>query len=336
VTLSIVVLCWNDLKVIQDCIESIFRHTHKIDYEVIVVDNGSSDGSAKFLHEHYPQVRLVENGKNLGFARGNNVGIRASSGKYVLILNPDTIVHEGALDQWIYFAEQHPDAGAFGCRVLNLDGSYQRSARPFPSIRGDLIAALGLWPLAYLSDVFMPDEYIGWEGDTERPVDWQSGCCVMFRQKVLKDLSGFDEQFFYHCEEVDLCRRLQKAGYPLLFTPSSTITHLGGQSVGRFPIRFALEKQRSRYRYYYKHHGAIGARRFRRVTILSFRIRQLWYGLIRLVETTDGLRERLRMYRVLIRWNKSLDPVRFVESGEEPEASDTVVLESHSAMLGNE
>ena len=106
--LSIVILCWNDLKVIQDCLESIFATTHQTDFEVIVSDNGSADLSVTLIRENYPLVRIVENGANLGFAKGNNVGIQASQGEYVLILNPDTIIHDGALDRWIQFAERHP------------------------------------------------------------------------------------------------------------------------------------------------------------------------------------------------------------------------------------
>src|ERR1035437_8428332 len=132
--LSIVIICWNDWKVIKDCLRSIVEGTHQIQYERIVSDNGSRDGSVDKIALQFPTVRLVENRANLGFAKGNNAGIREARGEYVLILNPDTIVHDGSLDRWIKFAENHPEAGAFGCHVQNLDGSYQRSARPFPTI----------------------------------------------------------------------------------------------------------------------------------------------------------------------------------------------------------
>jgi len=148
--LSIVVICWNDLKVISDCLESIVEGTHSIEYEILVSDNGSTDGSVEFIHQNYPMVRVIENGANLGFAKGNNAGIQASTGEYVLILNPDTIIHDGALDKWIEFADRHTEAGAFGCRVLNPDGSYQGPARPFPTIWRGWISALCLRPLAYL------------------------------------------------------------------------------------------------------------------------------------------------------------------------------------------
>ncbi len=323
--LSIVIICWNDLKVIKDCLRSIFECTHSIDFEVIVSDNGSTDGSIEFIRAEFPNVKIIENRANLGFAKGNNVGIRASQGEYVLILNPDTIIHEGALDKWIEFAEKHPEAGAFGCRVLNRDGSFQRCARPFPTARGELIAALYLRPLAYVSDFFASDLYVGWEGETERKVDWQSGCCVMFRGALLKQLGAFDEQFFYHYEEIDLCRRVWNAGYPILYTPEASITHLGGQSVGRFPIRFELERCRNRYRYFYKYFGDRGVRKCRRASLLWIRMRQLGYGLKRLVASNAALDGRLAMYRASFAWNKQIDPVRFVQAGDEPPVSKELV-----------
>src|SRR5437660_1802304 len=128
--LSIVILCWNDLKVISDCLQSIYASTHRTEFEVIVSDNGSTDGSAAHIRREFPGVKVIENGINLRFAKGNNVGIRASRGEYVLILNPDTIIHDGALDGMAQYADQHPEAGAFGCRVQFPDGTYQPVVRP--------------------------------------------------------------------------------------------------------------------------------------------------------------------------------------------------------------
>jgi hypothetical protein len=318
-TLSVVIICWNDLTVIAECLRSIFESSTGVDLEVIISDNDSTDDSIEFIRRNYPQVHIVQNGANLGFAKGNNAGIRVTRGRYVLILNPDTIVHKGALKKWLEFAESHPEAGAFGCRVLNPDGSYQGSARPFPTIRRDWIAALCLRPLGRFSDAFTSDIYTGWPGDTKRPVDWQSGCCILVRSTVLKELGGFDESFFYHFEEVDLCRRIWNTGWSILYNPEVTITHLGGQSVKRFPVRFALERQRGRYRYFYKHFGRTAARRARYTALAWFGVRQVGYGLLHLIRPTDTLQQRLLMYRAVLRWTTRIDPVRFVEEGLEPD-----------------
>lgn len=326
--LSIVIICWNDLKVIKDCLHSIYAGTHRADFEVIVSDNGSSDESVAFIRHNFPQTRIVENGANLGFAKGNNAGIDVAQGQYVLILNPDTIVHDGSLDRWIDFADQHPEAGAFGCRVLNPNSSYQSPARPFPSVRSLWMSALYAWPLAHVADLFLAGEYVRWKGDSERTIGWQSGCCVLVRGEVLRQLGGFDPQFFYSYEEVDLCRRIWDSGYPILFTPRASITHLGGQSVNRFPIRFVLETYRSRYRYFYKHHGKQGARRSQLASIAWIRVRQIGYGLLYLVKRTDSLKRRLEIYRVALQWNRELDPVKFAETGEEPKINFTAAAQA--------
>jgi len=315
--LSIVIICWNDWKVIENCLRSIYEGTHNTEFEVIVSDNGSTDGSVGKIRAQFPSVRIVENRANLGFGRGNNAGIREASGKYVLILNPDTIIHDGSLDRWLEFADEHPEAGAFGCRVHNPDGTYQRSARPFPTVMRYMTAALGLRMLGYLKRPVLYDEYEGWEGNTEREVDWQSGCCVLLRGELLRKLGGFDEQFFYQFEEVDLCRRVWNAGYSIRFTPTASITHLGGQSVGRFPIRFAVEICRNGYRYFYKHFGIKGAQRYRVVMLTRFRMRLLCYGLLNVVHPTEATKARLDMYRAAGQWNQQQDPVQFVEKGIE-------------------
>jgi GT2 family glycosyltransferase len=319
VKLSIVILCWNDLKVISDCLRSIYSGTRFIECEVIVSDNGSTDGSIPFIRENYPEVRVIENGENLRFSKGNNVGISVTQGEYVLILNPDTIVREGSLDRWIEFADRHPEAGGFGCRVLNPDGSYQGCARPFPTIWREWLGALYLRPLGYISDVFIADKYVRWSGTTERIIDWQAGCCLMVRGELLKQLGGFDDRFYYYYEDLDLCHRIWDAGYPIIYTPDVVITHLVGQSVKSCRIAFELDKYRNRYRYFYKYFGRTGVRRCRRVSLGRLWMRQIGYTLVQFVTPSDALEKRLELYKAAIEWNRSVDPVQLVEGGKEPE-----------------
>lgn len=319
--LSIVILCWNDLKVISDCLKSIYATTHKTDFEVIVSDNGSTDDSIQFIRENYPSVRVIENGRNLRFSKGNNVGIEAAQGEYILILNPDTIIHEGALDRWIEFADKHPEAGGFGCRVLNRDGSYQGCARPFPTVWREWISALYIRPLGHVSDLFLSDKYVRWKGDTERVIDWQAGCAVLVRGELLKRIGGFDERFYYYYEDMDLCHRIWKAGYTIVYTPDVVITHLVGQSVKSFRVAFELDKYRNRYRYFHKYFGAKGVRGARRAALARLLIRKYGYGLIRLVKPSESLDKRLALYAAAIEWNRSIDPVLLVEHGKEPQTA---------------
>lgn len=317
--LSIVILCWNDLKVIGDCLRTIYAGTHTTNFEVIVSDNGSTDGSVEFIRSNFPQVRVLENGRNLRFSKGNNVGIRECTGDLILILNPDTLIHDGALDRFVEFADQHPEAGAFGCRALWPDGSYQGGAWRFPTIWRLWMQALYLWPLGYFSDVFAADKYLGWRGDTEREIDWMAGFCLLVRAKLLKSLGGFDERFYYYCEDLDLCHRIRKAGYKILYTPNAVITHLMGMSSAkRFPVPFELDKYRNRYRYYYKYYGRVGVRRYRRVALASLHVRQVGYGLLRMVRPTEELKKQLELYGISAAWHKYVNPVRLVENGEEP------------------
>jgi GT2 family glycosyltransferase len=325
--LSIIILCWNDRRVICDCLQSIFCNTHSIEFEVIVSDNGSTDGSVELIRTSYPGVRLIENGRNLRFAKANNVGIRASRGDYILILNPDTVIHDGTLDKLVVFADQHLEAGAFGCRVLNADGTYQVSARPFASFRGEWISALCLRALGRLHRWFTADSYPGWSGTTQRLVDWVSGCFILARGGLLRSLRGFDEQFFYYYEDMDLCRRIWEAGHQILYVPDVTICHLGGQSTkARFPaLAFALDAQITRYLYYYKYYGRKGVRRARRIALSSVCIRRVGYRLKQLMQASEAGRERLELLRSVCEWNYLLDPVRLVENGEEPRLKTQLV-----------
>jgi GT2 family glycosyltransferase len=319
--LSIVILCWNDLKVLGDCLSSIYTGTHNTEFEIIVSDNGSTDGSIDFVRNNFPRVRILENGTNLRFAKGNNVGIDISQGEYVLILNPDTIIHDGALDKVVAYADSHPGAGAFGCKVLNADGSYQGCARPPYTLRSEWFAALCLGRLSYLSEWFHAGLYMGWNGDTERSVGWLAGCFILVRAELLKKLRGFDEQFFYYYEDTDLCRRIWDAGYPILYTPDCAITHLKGQSTtNRFaPVTFALDAEITRYLYYYKYYGREGARNCRWSSLTGLLLRRLGYGLMQLLKPNEARQKRQDLLRTLFAWNYRVDPVRLVEKGEEPD-----------------
>ena len=316
--LSIVILCWNDLAVIGNCLRSICFGTRSTEFEIVVSDNGSTDGSVEFIRKMYPSVRILENGRNLRFSKGNNVAISVCAGEFILILNPDTIVEDGALDKWVQFADQHPEAGAFGCRVLNADGSYQGCARPFPTVWREWVAALYLRPLGYFSDFLATDKYLKWKGDTERLIDWQAGCALLVRGDLLRRLGGFDEQFHYYYEDVDLCHRIWKDGWPIIYTPEVRITHLVGQSTKMYRIAFELDHYRNRYRYFYKYFGSGGVRRCRRALRTRLLLRQVGYRFANLIKPSDALRRKIDLYRIAAEWNKSVDPVLLVETNKEP------------------
>lgn len=322
IKLSVVILCWNDTEVIHDAIRSIYEKTKAVNFEIIVSDNGSSEGCVAGIRKAfpYPNLHIVENQANLGFARGNNAGIAAARGEYILILNPDTWMHDESLDKFVSFADKHPEAGAFGCRVVYPDGSYQASAMVAPTIARFWMLALGLDRFARFFSPFRGIVYPGWRGESEREVDWQSGCCVMFRGKLLKEtLRGFDPQFFYQNEEVDLCKRVWDTGNKILFTPDAQITHIGGTSVKRARTRLDLETHRSRYKYFYKHFGERGANLVRYPILLLFFRRWFVAKVKSVLRPSDVNKAIADSLAIQIKWNYQLDPVRFAQYAEEPD-----------------
>ncbi len=169
---------------------------------------------------------------------------------------------------------------------------------------------MGALCLAWLGKFFAwfpSDRYSGWEGRTERPIGFQSGCCILFRGNLLQKLGGFDERFFYHFEETDLCYRVWKSGLPVLYFPGAEITHLGGQSVGRFPIRFALETYRGGYRYFYKHYGVKGVTVIHKVYLLRFRVEigGVW-GIAYFQAYRSSGKSSQKLYHVAIKWHSQI------------------------------
>lgn len=316
--LSIVIICWNDLKVISNCLRSIVNETTAIDFEIIVADNGSSDGSVATVRDHFPKAQVIENRSNLGFGRGNNAGIRVAKGEYVLILNPDTIIRSRALEKIVAYADSHPEGGAFGCRVLNSDGSLQHTAQPTPTVWRYLLAALSLRWLGRLSEKFVTDSYPGWDGRTEREIGFHAGCCLLVRRELMSQVGGFDPRFFHQFEDADLCRRVWESGNSVLFCPDAEITHIGGQNRGGYPIEVVLETERSKYRYFHKYYGRKGLIRIRYVSLISFGLRYLGYRLLHSVRRKNRLGEKLKKYRLILHWHLNLNPISFIRNGEEP------------------
>lgn len=316
--LSIVIICWNDRKYLAKCLESIIGLTQGLDFEVIVADNGSTDGSVEYVRSHFPKVSVVENGCNLGFGAGNNAGIHVARGEYVLILNPDTYMRNAALEKWVAYADRFPAAGAFGCRTLNEDGSLQITAQPLPTPFRSACKALCLrWPGRWI-DSLQVDKYLGWDGSTDREIGFQAGCTLLVRRGLLHQLQGFDERFHHQYEDADLCCRVWKAGYSVRFCPETEIVHVGGVNRGGYPIKVILETERGKYKYFHKHFGMRGAKRLRWISLLAFSLRSIGYRLRDLLKGGTPKNNEVELYRTLLKWNWQLDPERFIANGVGP------------------
>ena len=248
IELSIIIVSWNTVDLLDACLASIMAHPPRRYFEVIVVDNGSTDGSAQMLHRQYPDVTLLENEKNVGFARANNQGLRQASGRYLLLLNPDTEVRANALDRLIHFLEKHQNAGAVGARILNLDGTLQYSCYPIPTL-------LNEWLHLFHLDRERRKGMESWDVTQPRTVEALLGACMMVRREALDDVGFFDERFFMYSEEVDFCRRLRAAGWFLYWVPQAQVVHHGGESTRQAATDMFLQLYEGKLLYFRKHHG---------------------------------------------------------------------------------
>lgn len=254
---SVVIVSWNTKDILQNCLKSVYEQSHNISFEVIVVDNASSDGSAEMIKKDFPQVILTENSKNCGFAAANNQGIAIAKGRYVLLLNSDTIVLDGAIEKILYFADTHPESAVVGCRVLNPDRTLQPTCFMFPSILNMFLSSTYLYKLFPKSRFFGRERMTWWNGNDVREVDVVRGCFMFVRQNAIQQVGSIDERFFMYAEETDWCYRFKKTSWKVMFTPAGEIIHFGGQSSRQMPAQMTLQLRGSILLFMKKHKSYI-------------------------------------------------------------------------------
>jgi len=229
--LDIILVSYNTAEYTKRAIESVYAETQDTQFKIIMVDNNSQDNSVELIKNNFPDVEIIQTGKNLGFAGGVNIGAKASDSEYILLLNPDTIILEGAIDKLVSFAQKRPKAGIWGGITLNNDLSLNpNNARARLSFRTLLFSALGLSKIFNQSCFFNHDNYGCWDRKTEREVDVITGCFFLTPRKLWEELEGLDETFFMYAEEADYCIRAIKKGYQPCVTPRAKIIHHGGVS----------------------------------------------------------------------------------------------------------
>lgn len=255
VDLTISIVNINNCSLLEGCLKSIFEKTHKTNLEVFVVDNASEDGSPQMVKEKFPQVRLIENDINRGFATANNQVINESESKYVLLLNNDTLVLPNALDKMVEFMDKHEDAGALGCKLLNPDGSLQFSLRTFPTIVTSFFESSFFQNLFLVNCFAKKYKLANWDYNSIREVDQPMGSCLMLRREVFSRIGLLDENLFLFFEDVDLCLRIKKAGWKIYYLPDAKIIHYGGQSITKSKLELSLQWHKSKYYFFRKHHG---------------------------------------------------------------------------------
>jgi GT2 family glycosyltransferase len=230
-TVAILVVSYNTREMTLGCLRSVFEQARATPFELIVVDNASGDGSADAIEREFPRVRLIRSAENLGFAKANNLAAKEATGGLLLLLNPDTVVLDQAIDRLIAFAAERPEAGIWGGRTLFPDGSLNpTSCWRFMSLWSLFAQAVGLTALWRDSEVFNPEGYGGWRRDSVREVELVTGCLLLIRRDLWGKLGGFDESFFMYGEEADLCYRARTMGIRPMMTPNAAIIHYDGAS----------------------------------------------------------------------------------------------------------
>ena len=316
VDLSIVIVNWNVRDLLRRCLSSLLvaRRSLLVDrqpatsnqqpatsIEIIVVDNGSADGSVQMVRVEFPGVRLITNADNRGFPAANNQGIGVAQGRYILLLNPDTEVVGDALATMVAFADAHPDVGIVGPQLLNPDGSVQSSRRRFPTLATGFFESTwlqGYAPRRLLERYYVLDR----PDDIVQEVDWVTGAALMARREAVEQVGPLDEGFFMYSEELDWCRRFREAGWRVVYLPTARIVHHVGKSSEQVVAARHIHFQTSKVRYFRKYHGPQAAEALRLFLLGNYAWQLGVEGAKWLVGHKRSLRaQRIAAYRQVLR-----------------------------------
>jgi GT2 family glycosyltransferase len=253
-TLAVVIISFNVRKLLQECLESIYRETRRTRLEIWVIDNNSRDDSVAMLKQSFPDVHLIENQENVGFTRANNQAIAQCRSDLVLLLNPDTLILDGALDKMVQFMDEHPEVGVSGCRVENPDGSLQLACRrsvPTPQVA--FYRLMGLSRLFPHSKVMAKYNLTYLDPNQPHEVDAVSGAFLLIRKSVVDRIGMLDETFWIFGEDIDWCIRAQKAGWKVMYYPDAHILHYKGIGCSTNSRKTNYEYYRAMYLFHKKH-----------------------------------------------------------------------------------
>ncbi|NPU86130.1 MAG: glycosyltransferase family 2 protein [Syntrophaceae bacterium] len=297
--LSIVIINWNTRDLLRDCLRSVYGTVRDLAFEIIVVDNGSSDGSAAMLRESFPAVRIVENHENRGFAAANNQAFRIMDGRYALLLNTDAVLTEGAVEALFRFMEGHSDAAMACGQLLNRDGSLQNSIAAFPS----LLTLAANMPLL---EILFPRRFPSKRYRHAEPVQVDSGvgACLLVRRDAMDDAGLLDERYFFYFEETDWAYAMSRKGWKVFHVPAARIYHLQGQSVGT-GIASRMAFYRSRYAFFRKWFGrpyyfTVCCMLFVRLAVNAFLSTA---GMLLTLGQHAELRRKADVYQELLAWH---------------------------------
>ena len=303
VEISVVIVNWNTRELLKSCLTSVIRTAVGLACEIIVVDNASQDGSTDMVRQDFPNVRLIVNDKNKGFGAANNQALRIMAGRCALLLNSDTVLTHGAIQELLSFMESHADAAIVCGQLLNGDGSKQHSFAAFPTL---LTLMMNMPFLEYLFPKTYPSKRCQYSAPIE--VDSAIGACMLVRKSAMEDAGLFDERYFFFFEETDWAFRMKQAGWKVFYVPTAKIYHLQGQSIGP-NIRSRIEFYRSRYQFFQKWHGPAY---YRVVRVIIFgRLLVNWtlttLALVLTLGFSSPIRSRQAVYSKLVQWHVASD-----------------------------
>ncbi len=303
IDVSTVIVNWNSRQYLAKCLDTMLSRKRTIRVEVIVVDNASSDGAVGWLKKEYPEVTVIESTENVGFARGNNMGIRKASGRYICLVNPDVEFRDECLQTLCEFMERNQDVGICGPKILNGDGSIQYSCREYPTLWNNLCFALGLYRIFPHSAAFSNELMSYFGHDRLRKVEAISGCFMMSRREAMEEVGLLDESFFMYSEDLDWCKRFNDKGWKIVFNPAVSALHYGGGSSENEPARFAVEKELAIIQYWNKHHGAIENALIRIILLTNHALRIAIFGVLSMLGSAgkSGMRRNVRNHAACFR-----------------------------------
>jgi GT2 family glycosyltransferase len=256
VDLSIIIAVWNARELVLDCVASIQAAALEISYEVIVVDNGSTDGGAAAVRRQFPEVQAIALPRNIGFAAGNNQGLLKMNGRHAVLLNSDTIVMPGGLERCVRYLDENPDVGVVGPQLLNPDRTKQNCIHNSPTLISEIVSQSLLRRL-------LPRRYPSKRVDYRKPVEVESvlGACLFVRWEVIQEVGPLAEDYFFFLEDTDWCHRIRARGWKVAHIPDAWVIHLSGESSKKkLPLRTRIEYYRSRYTFFRRNRGALAHR----------------------------------------------------------------------------
>ena len=255
--LSIIIVNYNTEDLLRRCLSAVNGRNHQFPIETLVVDNGSRDGSVSMVRRDFPEVGLIENKENVGFAKANNMGLEVARGDYILLLNSDTKVLGDALPKLVTFLNSHPDVAVVSGRLVYPDFSDQGVARTFPTPLNALFGRRSILTKLFPNNKYSKRYMVSRQNQSGEPfeVDWVSGACLMARKTVVEEVGRLDDGFFMYWEDADLCYRIKQKNWKIYCIPEAIVIHFEGKSSQKQKnSRMIIEFNKSVYRYYRKHH----------------------------------------------------------------------------------